>query len=158
MSDRPKSRKPRYGNKTLLTPELQEQLCKLLSVGNYIEPSVAFVGIHKQTFYRWLKQGANDKHLDKITAESQFHDAIQKALSEGELRHVNNIAQHAEKSWQASAWMLERKNHKNWGRKETVRSEDADTPSGSSDMTSGENLNGVLADLAEQLENDRWED
>lgn len=146
------------GRPTKLDQNKIKEICELLSAGNYIEPSCAYAGINKVSFYNWLKRGRREKEEGKKTQYVEFLNAVEKALAEGELRHVNNIAKHAKTSWQASAWMLERKNHKQWGRKETIKNEDVDTPKEKSDMTSGESLNAVLADLVEEAEKDRWDE
>ena len=48
----------------------------------------------------------------------EFSNAVKKALADGELYHVNNIRRHAQNNWQASAWMLERKFPKKYGRQD----------------------------------------
>ena len=45
-------------SKTKLTPELQERILLHLRVGAYVETAAACAGIHKDTFYEWMKKGA----------------------------------------------------------------------------------------------------
>ena len=113
---------------TKLTPELQEDILKIIRSGNYIETACAFVGINKSTFYDWLKRGAREKDRleknprarirksEKIYVE--FSNAVEKALAHAEIRDVAIIGKAAEENWKAAAWRLERKFPERWGRKE----------------------------------------
>lgn len=138
--------------------KMLKELCAYLKAGNYLETSCAAIGLAKNTVYNCMRRGARDRDEGKSGYYVDFLYAVESAMAQGESNHVNNIAAHAKKSWQASAWMLERKNHKKWGRKETVRNEDGDTPKEQSDMTSGESLNELLAPHIEEAEKDRYED
>lgn len=104
------------GRPPILTPELTKQVVDLIAAGNYIETSCAVVGISKQTFYRWMKEG--NAGLTVETAE--FCDAVKKALGRSEARDVAIIGKAASKSWQAAAWRLERKFPDRWGRQDRL--------------------------------------
>ena len=113
---------------TKLTPELQDEIIKVIRSGNYIETACAYVGINKSTFYDWLKRGAREK--DRIAKNPRakvrksekpfvdFSNAIEKALAHAEIRDVAIIGKAAEENWQAAAWRLERKFPDRWGRKD----------------------------------------
>jgi len=126
-----KKQKLPKGRPTKLTPELQKELCKLISLGNYIETAAAFCGINKTTVYDWMKRGARAK--EKIekgqeVPESElpfidFSNAIQKALATSEIRDVQIISKAAQTNWQAAAWRLERKFPDRWGRRDRVETE-----------------------------------
>lgn len=90
------------------TPELVEQLIKYIEAGNYIETACGAIGLSKQTFYKWLKR------------KSDFSDAIKRAESKAIIRNLTIIQIAAPKNWTAAAWFLERKDYKNWGRKEQI--------------------------------------
>ena len=115
------------GRPTKLTPELQEELVKVIRAGNYIETACAYVGINKTTFYDWMKRGAREKErLERNTnarpkkSEATFvelSNAIEKALAQAEIRDVAIIGKAAEENWQAAAWRLERKFPERWGKK-----------------------------------------
>lgn len=107
------------GRPTKLTPELQNEICRVIRAGNYIETASAYAGISKDTLYRWLKQGKRAKR----GKYRDFSDAVEKALAESEIRDVTIIAKAAEDNWQAAAWRLERKFPDRWGRKERVQAD-----------------------------------
>lgn len=118
------------GRPTKLTPELQEEICKAIRAGNYIETAAAFAGISKNTLYDWMKRGAREKErlaknprakVKKSEAPFvDFSDAVEKALAAAEVRDVMLIGKAAETQWQAAAWRLERKFPDRWGRKERL--------------------------------------
>ena len=112
---KPKAKRAR-GRPSLLNLEVTEKIVDCLRVGSYIETAVAFAGINKDTFYAWLKRGAKETK----GPYREFSDAIEKALAEGELDHIKRINEASKTEWQASAWMLERKFPKRWGRRTEV--------------------------------------
>jgi hypothetical protein len=126
---------PRTGRPTKLTPKLQQEIVDNIMRGAYIETAAAATGLHKSTFYDWLKTGKRlNEHFEKDDslkptvkekALMDFSDAIQKAISESELRDVGVIDDAAQSGiWQAAAWRLERKNHAQWGRKMAITDAD----------------------------------
>ena len=116
------------GRPSKLTPEIQEEILRVIKSGNYIETACAYVGINKSTFYEWLKRGAREK--DRVAKNPRakvrksekpyvdFHNAVEKALAQAEIRDVAIIGKAAEENWQAAAWRLERKFPERWGRKD----------------------------------------
>ena len=104
----PKGRPGRkIGRPSKLTEELTERLCKAIRAGCFVETAVAMNGLHKDTFYDWLKRGAKEKR----GPHRRFSDAIQKAMAEFEAAAVARIAKAGTdpKLWYATAWLLERK-------------------------------------------------
>jgi len=106
ISVKPTGRPPK------ITEEAVKALLLAIRAGNYMHVAAKHAGIHRATFDQWLRKGANAAHGKYKT----FHDLIQKALADAETRNVAVIAGAAKKSWQASAWLLERKYPKRWGR------------------------------------------
>ena len=104
-----------------------EEIAKLIRAGNFIEVAAQYAGIHKDTFYEWMKRGAHEKdRLEKPYQRPReeealyvkFSDAIKEAIAEAEIRDVNAITMAAQAgNWTAAAWRLERKFPKRWGRK-----------------------------------------
>jgi transposase len=104
------------GRKSKLTPQLIKDAVKLLKGGSYVSTVCEFIGIDPSTWYRWMREGKKAKSGLK----SQFYHAIKKADAEAEIRMVTDIQKIANENqtWQALAWMLERKYPERWGRRE----------------------------------------
>lgn len=133
------------GTTPKLTEEIIDQICELIRKGSYIETaSVAYCGISKDTFYRWLKEGARSKENNLA---KKLSDAIWAAQAEAEMRDLNVIDKAAlgspdilardeagnllfdaqgfpiiqeyglQPNWKASAWRLERRFPQRWGKK-----------------------------------------
>lgn len=124
------------GRPTKLTPEIQEEICKVIRSGNYIETAAAYAGVHKSSIYEWMKRGAREKDRLRKNPKARmkkseaiyvdFSDAIEKALAHAEIRDVAIIGKAAETQWQAAAWRLERKFRDRWGRNDFKDSEKLD--------------------------------
>lgn len=110
----------KIGRPVLLNPELQDRICEQVRNGNYIETASAFVGVAKSTLYEWLKKGARESE----GIYHEFSNAVGVAMAEAEIRDVNAITTaSANGNWQASAWRLERKDPKKWGRRDHLTAE-----------------------------------
>jgi transposase len=115
------------GRHSKLTYDLMNNIVLLVKEGNYIETAAAASGVCKQTLYNWLKRG-NSVNEDSPKSEwlfAKFKDALMGALAYAESRDVKVIDKAAiEGAWQASAWRLERRNPKKWGRVKLDSEED----------------------------------
>jgi hypothetical protein len=107
------------GRPTKLTPELQEELLKALRGGAYVEDACGYVGIHKDTFYEWMRRGADGDDL-----YSEFSDAVEKARATAVVRNIALLQKAAEDSWQAAAWWLERTRPNQYGRRTNIAGPD----------------------------------
>lgn len=113
------------GRKTLLNEQRLEAIATMLRAGAYVDDACRSVGISTQTFYNWIQRGRvqRERAAAGLELESdekpflEFIDTIEEADAEGIIGHVMNI-DHAAKNgtWQASAWILERKQPRKWGR------------------------------------------
>ena len=105
---------------TKLTPELQEKICGIILKGNYISTACQACGIGESTYYRWIEEGEK--------AESgevrEFWEAVKKVEAEAEQKLLDRIELASIDSWQAAAWMLERKEPGKWGRKDRLSFKD----------------------------------
>lgn len=109
------------GRRLKLTPELIEDVTRVIRAGNYAQTACEVVGISTNTYYRWL-QMAEEQGTAAIYRD--FRDAIKRAEANAEVRTVARIMQAAEEgTWQASAWFLERKHPTKWGRNDKIRQE-----------------------------------
>lgn len=108
----------------LMTDEVVEQLCKLISLGNYEGVAAQAVGISRATLIDWKKRGKKSTH----GMYREFWLRFQKAKAEFITRataRIQKIAFDADsKSWQALAWMLERRYPELYGKKEPYFDDD----------------------------------
>ncbi|HEY1697967.1 MAG TPA: hypothetical protein VGG39_37665 [Polyangiaceae bacterium] len=101
---------------TKLSPELQEKILLHLRVGAYVETAAACAGIHKDTFYEWMKKGARGQQ-----PYVAFAQAVTRAVAESESRDLATILKAATTQWQAAAWRLERRFPEKYGRHDRVK-------------------------------------
>lgn len=123
MTTKPPARK--QGRNTLLTDLRKDTIVTMLQAGSYVDDACRAVGIHRSTFYNWMqrgniqreRQGAGLPVEDNEAQYLDFLDTIEVADAEGIISHLMNIDNAAKNgAWQASAWILERKQPKKWGR------------------------------------------
>lgn len=135
------------GSAPKLTKELIEKISRAVRNGAYVETAVAYCGISKDTFYRWLRMAANDNEKGLYKSLSY---AIERAWAEAEMKDVEAITRAVEgfpdqlavdengkviidakgypvvaqyglpPNWKAAAWRLERKFPDRWGRRSKV--------------------------------------
>lgn len=99
---------------------IKTRLIEALQLGTPIEDACNYAGISKPTFYSWKKQGKEGK--SKILID--FFNDIKRAESEGILANLQNIYNAgANGSWQASAWILERKRPAEFGKNIAIKQE-----------------------------------
>jgi len=128
--------------KTKLTPERQKIIVDYLADGGYVVHACQRAGIHKDTYYEWMKKGETDKRGGKYRL---FADACTHACTEAIRRHVKMVeaagapkkvvtertvtrvtksgekvvekivTHNVEYDWRAAAWWLERRCPKEWG-------------------------------------------
>lgn len=130
----------RMGRPSKIDPAVTTRIAQMVAAGNTIETACAFVDISRTTMRAWLKRGRKQRR-------GQYRDfltAMERAMAQAELLHVTNITSIARGTkaqydaegrevqparagqWTASAWFLERRNPKRWGRKDQHRMADAD--------------------------------
>jgi hypothetical protein len=103
----------------LFTPERTQAIVTFLRSGSFIETAVAASGVSRSTFFVWMKRGEK-AHMGKFR---KFYLDVRKAMADFEIAAVNSIRRAGEESsWQASAWLLERKFPDEWGKIERVES------------------------------------
>lgn len=98
--------------KCKLTPAVQEQIVQALHVGATHEIACGYAGINPDTFYAWMRKGAEGR-----APFSEFSEAVQKAEQQAVVGWLATIEQAARAGhWQAAAWKLERRYPKDYGR------------------------------------------
>jgi hypothetical protein len=108
-----------------LSEEMIAELCKWIGMGLSNLDACRLCNIHEATFYRWLKNGNGAR---PTRMERKLCESLKKAEAQFKATHVANILKHAKDgAWQASAWMLERKQPKEYAkidRKESAKEDD----------------------------------
>lgn len=108
-------RKERRGAKTKLTRELVAKFGEALRTHASKRTACEFLGIEERTFYRWLEQG-RDGTGSRL--HRQLCQGVERAQAESKMVLLDKIGN--DPSWQASAWILERLHHGEFGRKQTL--------------------------------------
>jgi len=108
------------GRKTkLLNKELRDNIIKLISEGNYVKTACLASGIPEQRYYDWLNKA--DLPGAEHDIYRQFREELKRAEHENIAHNLKNIQSAGDKglpnSWQASAWILERKYPADYGRR-----------------------------------------
>jgi hypothetical protein len=133
-----------------LTPQVLEDVRRLLPTCLYIETVADFIGLDRTTVRKWLKRGGKEhqrvsrnKRARIRQAEALFVELFltyKKALAEGLIYDLGIIKKAAADQavtdasgatvavrpgqWQAAAWRAERRFPDQWGRKDTVVTSD----------------------------------
>jgi hypothetical protein len=112
------------GRPSKLTPELQRRLVKGVRIGLTYRLAAGYAGIHSATFKRWMAIG-REAQSGKYRA---LYAAIKEAEARGAQANMDAIARAArEGSWQAGAWIMERRHGFTVARgEERANGEDAD--------------------------------
>ena len=106
------------GRPTSLTPETGERIIGFLRLGNYIETACNASGIHKDSFYEWLKRAKTGEE-----PFAKFASQVDEAVALAEARDLQTIQKASGEQWQAAAWRLERRYPERWGRRDPQRIE-----------------------------------
>lgn len=118
------TRRPRRkptGRPTKLDARRIEIICKAIREGLYFTEACACAAVDKSTAYRWLARGEKQKS----GPFRAFHDAVEKAEAEGERLALAKIRKAARLgTWQAAAWLLERRHPGRWARRTVLGVED----------------------------------
>ena len=90
------------------------------------------VGIHADTGFAWLKYGREHADSEPRDLRVRLFRAMERAValfSADQLLMIEAAAQsQAPNTWQAAAWLLERRNPKEWGKKDQTTIEAGDKP------------------------------
>tara|TARA_Y100001938_G_scaffold149499_2_gene236537 strand:+ start:1664 stop:2140 length:477 start_codon:yes stop_codon:yes gene_type:complete len=134
-----------------LTPEAQRRIYQAIRAGNYKEVACQFAGISGTTLRNWVNRGKESREAGTDNCKYlHFLRGLEEAEAEAEVRNVAVIQKAAEKQWQASAWMLERRHPGRWARNDKQRLEvkaEVDV----NDSSSKDRLQSILDGIAKRL-------
>ena len=77
-----KERKPTVGRRTLLTAELQRDICAFVRAGAYDYAAAEACGISRRAFFEWLERGERESTRGRAPVYVQFARAIRRAQAE----------------------------------------------------------------------------
>jgi hypothetical protein len=92
------------GAPTKRTPAVAKALCESIEAGLTYRLACACAGIGQTTFHDWR------------AADPEFSKALKEAEGRGAQRCIAKILAAADESWQAAAWILERRHPQDFGR------------------------------------------
>ena len=99
-----------------LDESVWQRLNQAISVGAYIEDACVFAGISSRQFRRWRELAEQG-----VEPYAEKWQEINKSESQAIVRNLFNIQNASNNgTWQASAWLLERKYPDKYGKKDTV--------------------------------------
>jgi len=107
---------------TRLSKQLIEQIATYIENGNFAQDACKLADVSEAGYYKWLATGRAilDGELPKTKANALTVDlveAIKHADAKFKAYHLSNINKASRTTWQASAWMLERRFPEEYGRR-----------------------------------------
>lgn len=107
---------------TRLTKPLIEQLATYIENGNFAQDACKLADVSEAGYYKWLATGRAilEGEIEKTRANAltvELVEAIKHADAKFKEYHLSNINRASRTTWQASAWMLERRFPEEYGRR-----------------------------------------
>ncbi len=97
---------------TKLTPEVADTIIDAIRDGGFAVTAAHRAGISEQTYYAWCKRGLSGEQ-----PFAEFLERLKRAGAEAQASLLGLIRHAAERgTWQAAAWILERRWPTDWGR------------------------------------------
>jgi hypothetical protein len=129
------------GRPLTLTPEVIEDVRRLLPIVLYLETVADYLGCDRTLWRKWLRRGR--KEADRLRTGRaapkgseaiylEFFHTVRRALAEGQFADLGTIRKASQDQtndagevtrqgqWQAAAWRSERRFPKQWGRKDAL--------------------------------------
>jgi transposase len=98
------------GRKSKLTRDVEARVVAIIAAGNHLEVAAAAGGIGLRTLHDWMARGNPAGTARRDAPYRRFRAAVERAQAEGEATLVTRIQKAAANgSWQAAAWLLERR-------------------------------------------------
>ncbi len=104
-------RQPMFNQPRLLTPEVQKVICEAIEAGTTLEIAARAARIGPRTLDEGLEHGRNElrENPDAEGPCADFVSEVMIASAKNEQKLIGIILKEAPKTWQAAAWLLERK-------------------------------------------------
>lgn len=98
-----------------ISKELVDEFLTYKENGISDKDACDMVGINQATFYRWMQEvetgiDANnpERPASNLELKRELSTGLKRAQAAFKAYHIQNITKASKKSWQASAWILER--------------------------------------------------
>ncbi|MBV8558271.1 MAG: helix-turn-helix domain-containing protein, partial [Planctomycetaceae bacterium] len=116
----------RVGRPRVLTEAVQRRIVELVAEGNHLSTAAKVCGTSIRTVNCWMQRFREGD--PKASEYGPFLLDLKKAAALGEAALLGRIRIASETTWQAAAWLLERRYPKHWARKDVieVRGNDGD--------------------------------
>ena len=110
------------GGKTKCTDAMIKSISDDVGSGMYVDRAVTANGITRNTYYHWLKRGAEDleKHIESQFSKFVVELDIAHAACERDLLDEIYKASANKAQWQNFAWILERTRNQRFGQKQEI--------------------------------------
>lgn len=105
------------GRPSKLSEKVKEKFFAAISNGHTYESSCALAGISERAFYQWKAKGT-DNNEKRNSEYVQFVQELAEKEALAKIKLLSDIQK--SDSWQAKAWILERRWPEEWGRKDKV--------------------------------------
>jgi len=107
------------GRPTKLTLALQDKICQIIADGHYLITACNAVGIHPETFRRWLEWAESEAN-NGGGIYYEFSLSIKRAEAQAEQALLAVVKDKAiiGKEWLPAMTILERRHPERWGRKD----------------------------------------
>lgn len=121
------------GQASKLTREVHDLIVSNVAMGAPVEVAASVAGVSHVSFYNWINRGREVEGREaqalideqEVPSRSEHDDAcviffksVLKARAQWEALTLGKIQAAGDKSWQANAWLLERKYPERYGRKD----------------------------------------
>lgn len=110
------------GRPTVLTDELRDRFAEEVRGGLPITYCCDLLGVLRDYYNRWMREGEEDAKLGEDTAFCAFYKAIKNAYAEF-IKEAKRTIRKGEHGWQGTAWWLERTN-KDFMPKQQIQADD----------------------------------
>jgi hypothetical protein len=105
-----------------LNDQIIEDVKRLAGRCLYAETIADYIGVHRMTFWKWMKAGGREQRMRDRGKEPNhsldYHCKLsivyKQALAETESEFLWTIQNAGSVHWQALAWIMERRNPKRW--------------------------------------------
>src|SRR5215210_6675182 len=95
------------GRPSKLTPQVQETIVATIQAGAYDHVAAGAAGIHRATFYRWMRDGDPEGSDPEKQPFRDFCAAVEQAQDRAEVLYLGTIARAAKNGdVRAATWFL----------------------------------------------------